>query len=306
MPPQRDILFFRADFNGVTLPGTWTPSPGGFTVTSGRWNGLFIPYINGANTTPPTMIMTPQLVLYPRKVQDAVLTEHAERNYDRIIWSGTNPWENAPISIQQAKEWGNYIKSWGFWNCIWKGIPDENDPDWSALVSAKLCDFAVFGEEVDGKVTAEQYLSSLRAVRAGALNGIPTGAHFTAGPRGGYPIDAERDTFLAGDDASGSWSEFDGWLHLCLQSNPNQSAGTQAACTVYARQRMSGAPNSRIILYETMATLQLYGQCTEEYGCLRSLEMLYAPGNGSPAFGGSGNGLRHGAEEPRFQNGSWV
>lgn len=286
---------------GVTLPGTYAPTPGGWTITSGRWNGLFIPFVNGANTTPPTMIMTPQLVLYPRTVQDAVLTEHAERNYDRIIWSGTDPWENPPISIQQAKDWGNYLKSWGFWNCIWKGNPDATDPDWQALVDAKLCDFAVFGEEVDGKVTAEQYYASLKAVRAGALNGIPTGAHFTAGPRGGYPIDFPRDTFLAGDN-TGTWAEFDGWLHLMLQSNQDHSAGRQAAVLLYARQRLAQAPNSRVVIYETMATAQLEDPTltvTEEVGCLRSLEMLYAPGNGLGMLGGSGNGLR-------FPDGSWV
>ncbi len=303
IPSKPDLLFFRADFSGVTLQGTYTPTDtasikanGGCTITSGPWNGLFIPYINGANTTPPTMLMTPQLVLYPRKVQDAALTEHAWRNYDRIIWSGTDPWENPPISIQQAKDWGTYVKSWGFWNCIWKGIPDANDPDWPALVDADLCNFAVFGEEVDSKVTAEQYAASLNVVRHGPLNGVPTGAHFTAGARGGYPIDGPRDTFLAGG-ATGSWADYNGWLHLMLQSNQNHSAGRQGACTVYARQRLVGAPDSRIVLFETMASEKLVGQCSEEYGCLRSLELLYAqPG---PTSGGIGDGLR-------YPNGGWV
>lgn len=291
IPAKRDILFFRADFAGVTLPGTYSPTAGGWMITSGRWNGLFIPYINGANTTPPTMIMTTQLVLYPRKVQDAVLTEHAERNYDRIIWSGTDPWENAPIPLKDAIAFGQYVKSWGFWNCIWKGNPNETDPDWAALVSAGCCDYAVFGEEVDGKVSAEQYCASLRAVRTGALKGIPTGAHFSAGPRGGYPIDPQRDTFLQGGE-TGSWAEFDGWLHLMLQSNQDHSAGRQAAVLLYARHQLQSAPNSTIALFETMATAQLYGT-PEEVGCLRSLEMLYAPGDpGMNMLYGSGNGLR--------------
>lgn len=300
IPSKRDILFFRADHTGVTLPGQYTPTAsadiianGGCTIISGRWKGLFIPFVNGANTTPPTMIMTCQLVLYPRKVQDAVLTEHAERNYDRIITSGTDPWENPGISIQQAKDWGKYIKSWGFWNCVWKGIPDALDPDFPALVNAGVCDYAVFGEEVDQKVSAEQYYIGLKAVLAGPLNGIPTGAHFSAGPRGGYPIDAERDTFLQGG-ATGSWEEFNGRLHLCLQSNQDHSAGRQAATLMYARTQLSSAPDSKVVLFETMATDELIDPeliYTEELGCLRSIEMLYAPGPNN--LGGSANGLRY-------------
>jgi len=308
-PPKRDVLFFRGDFNGVTLPGTYSPTAsadiiaqGGCTITSGRWSGLRIPFINGANTTPPTMLMTPQLVLYPQAVQLAVLTEHAERNYTHLIWSGTNPWENPPISLAQAIAFAQLVKSWGFYNVIWKGDPTDLG-DAEALVGLGLCDFCVIGEEVDGKIPAEQYKAILDAARAGPLGTIPCGAHFTAGDKGGYPIEAERDTFLAGG-ATGSWADYNGWLHLCLQSNPNHTAGRQGACTVYARQRVNlggaggdgrPAPDSKIILFETMATEQLYGRCTEAYGCLRSLEMLYCPtiDPGAPAFGGSGNGLRY-------------
>lgn len=305
IPSKPDILFFRGDFDAVTLPGTYAPASGGFVITSGRWNGLFIPYITGANTTPPTMIMTPQLSVYwsmgCTKLVDAVLTEHAERNYDRITWDGTEPWENPSISIAQAIQFGQILKSWGFFNVIWKGDPFMT-ADYAPLVAKGLCDFACIGEEIDSKMNAEQLPPLLNSLLAGPLNGIPAGVHFTAGPRGGYPIDAERDTFLAGD-ATGNWSDYDGRLHLCLQSNQNHSAGRQAACTVYARQRVnSGAPNSRIILWETMATDELEDPeliWTEEVGCLRSLELLYAPGNGFPMFGGSNNGLR-------YPNGGWV
>ncbi len=311
-PSKRDILFFRGDFNGVTLPGTWTTSPGGFTITSGRWNGLFIPFINGANTTPPTMIMTPMLSVYwamgCTKLVDAVLTEHAERNYTHFISSGSTPWENPPISIAQAIAFGQMIKSWGFYNVIWQGDPTFTQ-DWGPLVDAGVCDFGVIGEEIDSKIIAEAYPPILNALRAGPLNGIPAGAHFTAGPKGGYPIGPQRDTFLAGG-ATGSWADYNGWLHLMLQSNQDQTAGTQGACTVYARQRVNlggdggdgrPAPNSLVIIFETMATAQLYGHCTEEYGCLRSLEMLYCPATdpGMPLFGGSANGLR-------YPDGSWV
>lgn len=290
----------------MTLPGTWAPTAGGFTITSGRWSGLFIPFINGANTTPPTMIMTPMLSVYwamgCTKLVTAVLTEHAERNYTHFISSGTTPWENPSLTLAQAIAFGRLIKSWGFYNVIWQGDPTYT-ADWGPLVAAGLCDFAIIGEEVDSKVIAETYKTILDTLRAGPLNGIPSGAHFTAGPKGGYPIEAERDTFLAGG-ATGSWADYNGWLHLMLQSNQNQTAGTQGACTQYARLRVNlggdggdgrPAPDSRVILFETMASLQLPGLCTEEYGCLRSLEMLYCPitAPGQRAFAGSGNGLRY-------------
>lgn len=322
MPPKRDILFFRGDFDAVTLEGTYSPTTtpaiianGGATITSGRWNGLFIPYISGANTTPPTMIMSPQIVVYwsmgCAKLVDVILTCHAERNYSHMTTCGTEAWtapgDSFTIPIAKAIAFGKMIKSWGFYNVIWKGDPFMVS-DYGPLVDAGLCDFACIGEEIDSKMAAEQLPPLLNSLFAGPLNGVPSSVHFTAGDRGGYPIDPQRDTFLAGG-ATGNWADYDGRLHLALQSNQNHSAGRQAACTVYARQRLAPAPNSKIILWETMATDELEDPeliWTEEVGCLRSLELLYAPGNGSPAFGGSNNGLRHGMEAPRFQNGSWV
>ena len=52
-----------------------------------------------------------------------------------------------------------------------------------------------------------------------------------------------------------------------------------------------------------MATDELFGTL-EEVGCLRSIQLVYAPGD--IPFAGSNNGLRHGMEEPAFQNGSPV
>lgn len=307
----------RGDFNGVQLSGTYTPTDtdtikanGGVTMTSGPWNGLFIPYLVGANTTPPTMIMTPMLPLYPRKVQDAVLTEHAWRNYSHLTWD-QHPWnleENGmTFSIQQAIAFAKYIKSWGFFSQMWSGWPfDASNPMWGQLVNAKCIDIAIVGEEVDGKVTSEQYDTTIRSLilGGGPLDGIPACAHFTAGDRGGYPIDFPRDTFVT------NWADFNGKLHLALQQNPNQTAGTQGATTYYARQRVNlglvggdrrPAPDSIVFAFETMAESQLYGKCTEEYGNLRSLELLYCPADNPAirAMGGFNNG-------GRYPNGSGV
>ena len=307
IPSKYDVLFMRGDFNGVTLPGTYSPSDtasiianSGCTITSGRWNGLFIPFINGANTTPPTMIMTPMLSVYwamgCTKLVNAVLTEHAERNYSHFITSGTTPWENAPISMDQAIAFGKIIKSWGFYNVIWKGDPTDTS-NWGPLVDAGLCDFAIVGEEVDGKVTAQQYGSILDTVLAGPLNGIPSAAHFTSN----FPVGFPRDTFFDGSSMPG-FDYYNGRVHLCWQADQNQTAGTQGAMMYYARQRVNlggvggngnPAPNSFVFAYEIMASKQLVGQCTEEYGCLRELELLYCPAD-NPSIAmvhGGGNGL---------------
>jgi hypothetical protein len=55
------------------------------------------------------------------------------------------------------------------------------------------------------------------------------------------------------------------------------------------------APDSVVVWFETMASLQLTGGCTEEYGCLRSLEGIYCPITDPRMrmFGGSANGLRY-------------
>ncbi len=292
-----DPAFLRADFNGVMLEGDYTPTAtadivrnGGVYITSGRWTGLWVPFLRGANTTPPTMIMTPMLILYPRDVQDACLTEHAERAYDDLVIASSgwnmlaNGYEPTPAQIVT---WAQYLQSWSFRVVHW-GDCVLHDPFLQALVDAHAVSYSVPGEEVDSKLTAEQFDAVLKSTLSIVSNGIPVGAHFTAGDRGGWPIDFPRDTFLT------NWADYDGRVHLCLQSNVQKSAGSQAATLYYARRRIAlgvdggdgrPAPNSRVCLWETMATAQLYDEdqlepsadlCDELYGCLRTLEMLCA------------------------------
>lgn len=279
----------RADFNGVTLDlKRWREDP---------------PFLVGANSTPLAMLMTPMLALYPRKWQDACLTEHAERNYSHFIWD-PSPWNAAEngrsFSVAEAKSWARYLKSWGFYSVVWSGNPSASDPMWAALADAGLIDFAIVGEEVDSKFTSEQYAALLDSLLAGPLHGIPAAAHFTSNYPDGFP----RDTFLT------NWADYNGRLHLCWQADQTQSAGTQGALLYYARRRVAlgevggdgrPAPDSLVFAFETMASAQLYGQCTEEGGCLRSLELLYCPANRPDirALGGSGNGLR-------YPDGRWV
>lgn len=298
LPPEQvipahfaDPTFMRADFNGVC-------------IDMNRWGTP--PMLKGANSTPINMLMTPMAVLYPRKFQDAILTEHAERGYDDFIiecdgdeWNlAANGFDANPSSILQ---WAQYVRSWGFRVVLWRGNPTRGlDSMFETLIQAGVVQFYIHGEEVDRKVTAEQYEASIQQID-GYLGGkIPMAAHFTCdGDRHmAYPIGFPRDTFLL------DWSKYDGRLHLMVQNDVTAPAGLQGASMYYARLRVMGqgdgaqgpgAPNSKVIAFETMASAQLMGQCTEEYGCLRDWELLCGTRLDPriPPTGGFGNGCRY-------------
>jgi hypothetical protein len=277
-----DPLFLRADFAGVTLDAS-------------RWGGS-PPLLLGANSTPVDRLLTPMLILYPRLWQDRCLTEHAERGYDDFVISGdgwnltANGLTPTPAAIVS---WALYVQSWGFRVVYWAATPMRSDPTLQALVDAHALSFAIPGEEVDTKTTREQYDAVLTSTLGVVGHGIPVGAHFSSNFPEGFP----RDTFLT------DWSDFDGWVHLMYQADQNDLAGAQGARLYYARQRVNlglvggngiPAPNSRVIAFETMATKQLYGQCDEAYGNLRSLELLYTTRNDARILpvSGWGNGCR--------------
>jgi hypothetical protein len=277
--PARDNLFMKADFNGVTLDlARWgIPQPE---------KGRTLLDMQGANSTPAAMLMSPMLILYPRKIQDAHLTESAERNLTHYVIS-QDAWNaeanGVSISQQQVVEWARYLRSWGFFVVYWRGgTPVLNDPVLQALVNASVIDWYIAGGEVDRRgVTSEQYAGILDNALAITGRGIPIGAHFTANYPEGFP----RDTFLI------NWADYDGQVHLCWQAEPTEPAGTQGARLYYARLRVNLgqiggdgrlALNSRVCAFETMATAQLYAQeipgygpCDERYGKLRTLQLLY-------------------------------
>ncbi len=287
-PPELILpsgLDMRADFNGVTLD-------------TSRWGGD-IPFLLGANSTPINMLMSPMLILYPRKWQDAYLTESAERNYTNIIivsegWNlSANNFNPTPANITS---WAKYIKSWGFKIILW-----SDDPlTLKSLIDNHAVDWVIPGTEVDRYMTAEQFELILDNTLDIVSNGIPVGAHFSSNYPSGFP----RDTFLT------NWNKYDGRVHLCWQTDPNDSAGTMGARLYYARQRVALgtiggngqlALNSKVYAFETLATKQLYGQATEEVGCLRTLELLYTTREDDriPALAGFGNGCR-------YLDGSWI
>ena len=317
-PAGYDPLFMRGDFNGITIPGAYTFTMGvGATMTSGPYQGLVIPWKVGANSTPPTMLMSPMLPLYPRPVQDAWLTESALRDYSHVViadgaWNDTeNGFASSPA---QTSAWAAYVKSWGNYVVLWRRQPvvSGSDPYFLACLAAGVVDFYIPAEEIDTKIEAEQLPPILTQALADCGKRVPIGVHFTANPLrngdpmsagGGYPLGFPRDTFLAGG-ATGGWADVNGLVHLCLQSQQNNTAGTQGATLYYSRERVQlgtgdggdgrPAPDSRVFLFETMASKQLMGQCDEGYSCLRSLEMCYAPaGPGMRMIDGSCNGLRN-------------
>lgn len=272
IPPRfTDPTWMRADFNGVTLD-------------LNRWSAQALPFLAGANSTPLAMLMTPMLILYPRYWQDACLTEHAERGYDDFIIApgGWNMPENGfDPTPPKILEWARYVQSWGFRIVLWQVNPFAGlDAMFHTLVDAGVVSFFIHGKEVDSVMSKEQYEASLQQMDAYIGGRIPIGVHFTADAdrQMGYPIGFPRDTFL------NSWAPYDGRVHLCQQMSVDASAGKQGASMYYARLHINcgigdaaqgpAAPNSRIIAFETMATAQLYGHCTEEYGCLRNWELL--------------------------------
>lgn len=286
-PPVPNVLWFRADFNG-------------HCIDMDRWGTP--PMLSGANSTPINMLMTPMAPLYPSQFQQAIFTEHAEIGYTHFISSHV-PWNAAANgrsdwSPQDTVDWLQKVRSAGFFNVLWYGNrPDVNDPFVMAAVQAGLVDFLIVGGEVDDKMTAEEYEAVLDWYVANTS--VPLGAHFTAN----YPTEFPRDTFIT------NWSKYDGRVHLCWQANcsdPNQkgfTAGGQGSMLYYARQRVNlglqggdgrPAPNSRVIAFEIMSFAQLLGNCTEDYGNLRSLQLLWCPqGITTRGVDGFGSGARY-------------
>ena len=292
IPPHfADPTWIRADFNGVTL-------------NLNRWNPKAptpLPFLPGANTTPLEMLMTPMLFSYPRYWQDACLTEHAERGYDDIVIS-PEPWGAPATSSANMLAWCKYVKSWGFRVVLWRGDYHLGlDPMLQTLLDSGVVSFYCHGEEVDSHGTSQQYEASLQLIDQHIGGRIPIGVHFTADgvKHMGYPIGFPRDTFL------NDWSPYDGRVHLCQQLDVDASAGLQGASMWYGRQHVNcglgdaakgpGAPHSKVIAWETMATAQLYGRCTEAEGCLRSWELICGIRNDSRALAvsGSANGIRY-------------
>lgn len=293
IPPRfTDPLWLRGDFNGVTLDLT-------------RWTAEELPFLVGANSTPLAMLMTPMLPLYSRYWQNACLTEHAERGYDDFCISH-EPWnqeENGRVfSAAEMVAWCRYVKSWGFRTVLWHGgrPPETPNAYIHTLFDSGVVDFWIHGKEVNSQMSSEDFDASLAAMDAYVGGRVPIGAHFSPdnGRNMGYPQSAPP--YLT------NWSPYDGRVHLMQQVHPYASAGLQGASMYYGRKRVNlgvhggdggegpGAPNSRVIAFETSALAQLYGDLSETDGCRRAWELVCGPRNDPRVrpVSGSMNGLR--------------
>lgn len=225
-----------------------------------------------------------------------------------------DPWNAAEngfaYSPQSMLDWCRYVASWGFRIVLWQGgwPPFGASDTLKLFLDAGLPNFYIHGKEVDSQPgsTSEEYEASLQALDGYVGGRIPIGVHFSADAdrQMGYPIGFPRETYL------NDWSIYDGRVHLCNQQWPYAEAGRQGASTYYARLHVNcgigdaakgpGAPNSRVIAFETMATAQLYGQCDEGYGNLRDWELLCGTRDDPRArpVSGFGNGGRYPSGAP--------
>ena len=277
--PGEDPLWMRMNFGNMVIPGDYKwdgsgqnglPSTG-ITMTSGPYKGLYVPFLVGANSTPPNAMMSGMTHLYPREVQDAILTEHAKANMRHFLVPGDvqewNQVENGYIATAaKLVAWYDHLHDWGFRVVGWRGDPrDERIPIEALLGSI---DWYIHGKEVDSIMTSEDYEASLRVIDAKVKGKIPIGVHFTAGapPRSEcYPLGFPRDTFL------NNWSPYDGRVHLMLQMDPDDTAAHMSAMAYYARVHVNcgggdggsgpGAPHSRVVFFESRQTAELYGRC---------------------------------------------
>lgn len=306
IPPGYDRGFWRGDIGGVMLPSASIPPIGGTEAQK-----IAFAQSIGANTTPLEMTMSfllPHYVQFGTPVVDAFLTAHAQRGYSHFhLDRGTAV--NVLGGIDQALDLLAYVQSWGFYTSFWLcGTGDDRSGGWpmlqpmiepflQRLIARGLADksIALVGEELNSGCVPGNGPNGLDGIINGVCGltnpvGIPTYLHFTANVPSWQPDGMNPVQWIA---------EFQGKLTgICSQLNPDDSAGAQGAHLWDTRWRWAAASlDYRVVAFEIMATAELYGQCSEEYGCLRNLELLYCPSGAptpdAPAVAGCGNGSRY-------------
>lgn len=318
--PATSRYFLQGNFGGVVLTGhfRWNgpqATPGSsITMTDGPWQGLTFPFLVGASSTPPTLILTPMLPLYSRAVQDAVLTEHAWRAYPDFTVADV-PWDADRNGVawtpQQTVQWAQYVRSWGFRVPLWSVAPINGDPTFRAMLNAHCVDFFVPGEEIatnpDHRIPAEDLPPILDTALNDCGGGIPIAIHLT--PYG--PLRDPADTFLDGGPNRGSWAQYNGKVGLAWEggnwsASPTEadSAAMYGALLGYARRMVQtgksgdgdwgiAGPSCPIYVWELLAESMFDGHYQEPYGDLRTWEMLCCPADpGCRMIDGYNNGGR--------------
>lgn len=273
IPPRPTLAWWRGDFAGVTLDASFgTP-----------------PFFPGANTTPPQMLMSPQIIEYPREWQDRYLTAYCERGYTHFVLDSIG-WGLNLISTDAFLAWAKYVQSWGLYSVYW-GNATASDPFLTTGLAAKSIDVFIVGEELNGKTspgTGANGLDSIIAANCAETNpvGVPTYLHFTSN----YPSWQPN-----GMTPTQWWSEYTGKLAgLCWQGDQNNGAALMSAHMWDARREIAAASKDfHVVAYELQATNELYGKCDEAHGCLCGWEQICATSDGSaPPVAGFGNGCR--------------
>lgn len=291
IPSWPDRHFWRGDIGGVTLKET-------------------PPFVPGANTTPPEMTMSFLLPWYSREWQDKILTAHAERGYTHFhldLWNA----RKAGYTPEAFADLVDYVRSWGFFVSCWlTSNQDDRSQGW-ASVSWIIAPYlsvildrpkpetfiSMPGQELNngcppGPNGADSIISHVCAM-ANPVDS-PVWLHFTEY----YPGYPENVPPAQADMAMVQWiARWRGRVRgLAWQGDSGGSAGLMGAKLWDARRfwaRAGFTDYPCVSAFELMASFQLYGKATEEYGCLRGLEMVYCTSDGSaPPVAGFGNGAR--------------
>jgi hypothetical protein len=285
-PSTQSKTFWRGDFGGMTL----ATAP---------------PYVPGANTTPPEMVMTFLLPFYTQPWQDTMIAAAVARSHTHFHLDQAN-WQSAGLSPTQAVALMQYVQQSIWYTSFWAlGCPDGT-PDWATAspylqptltalfaAGAATCErsILVLGGELNRHISPV----ALADIASNVLpqctdNGVDVWLHLTSNYVS-WPV--------AGQSPQDFWQGMKalGVQGLCWQGDQTDPAGTMGAHLWDARSEMAEAdPSLLVAAFELMATAELYGQCTEDNGCLRGFEMVCcptgAPTPNAPPVAGYGNGGR--------------
>lgn len=277
IPPTYDRDFWRFDPWGVTLD----EAP---------------PYVDGANTTPPEMVMSyflPAYVQFGSKWVDKILTFHAQRNFSHFHFDQYT-FEQFGFDAERAADLMLYAQSWGFFTSYWAkrpASPTHGDgyaqtqhlymPFLNTLL-AKGCAadgklIYLVGEELNsGYTPGPNGLDDVINNVCAFLNprDVPVWVHFTSN----YPA------FPVDTDFTGWWRQWIGKVKgLCWQADPSASAGLMGARLWDARKYIGAAwTGFKVPAWELRGEEQLYGHYTESQGALTGWEMLCCTRDDTP------------------------
>lgn len=285
-PPNPTKDFHRGDAWGVTLP----------TAPE---------LVKGANTTPPTMVMSYLLPRYGATDRDAHLTGHAQRSYSHFHldqWT----WQDAGLSASQAVALMQYVQSWGFFTSFW-GLGTSygvNFGSWAdaapylqpildALIASgpATCEKTqlVIGGELNSCTSPAGLLNIVLSLAPQCEDaGIDLWLHFTSNYVS-WPV--------PGQSPQEFWRSMRtlGVKGLKWQGDPADPAGTMGAHLWDARSEMAQAdPSLLVCAFEYLGESQLFGAADEGHGRLRGLELCCcptgAPTPNAPPVAGYGGG----------------